>query len=147
MNDLRLRYPGLPIWAVGNSRGTISAAVMGTPMTPPDQTRPADGLVLTSSLTGPDAISEDLRGVALESIVAPALIVTHIDDACRLTRPEDSDALRDRFSASTRVHVMHVSGGSTPVSDACDPLAPHGFFGVDQKVVDAITKWIKHNEH
>jgi dienelactone hydrolase len=143
MGSLRARpeYAGLPIWAIGNSRGTVSAALTATLVNPP-----ADGLVLTSSLTGPDA-SEDLHGVALESITAPALIVTHLDDACPITRPEDSDALRDRFSASARVHVMHVTGGSTPVSNACDPLAPHGFFGIDQKVVDAITKWIKHSEH
>lgn len=140
MNDLRAKYPDLPIWAVGNSRGTVSA------VTATLVNSPANGLVLTSSLTGPDA-SEDMSGVALGSISAPALIVTHKDDACPITRPEDSDALRDRFSASARVHVMHVSGGSTPVSNACDPLAPHGFFGVDQKVVNAITKWIKHAEH
>jgi alpha-beta hydrolase superfamily lysophospholipase len=141
MADLRARYPSLPIWAVGNSRGTVSAALTATSVIPP-----ADGLVLTSSLTGPDA-SEDLNGVVLESITAPALIVTHVDDACPITQPEHSDALRDRFSASSRVHVMHVSGGSTPISNACDPLSPHGYFGIDQKVVDAITKWIKHSEH
>ena len=27
MNDLRGRYPSLPLWAVGTSQGTISAAV------------------------------------------------------------------------------------------------------------------------
>jgi dienelactone hydrolase len=141
MADLRARYPLLPIWAVGTSRGTVSAALTATLVNPP-----ADGLVLTSSLTGPDA-SEDMSGVALDSITAPVLIVTHLDDTCPVTRPEDSDALRHRLSASSRVHVMHISGGSTPVSNGCDALAPHGFFGVDQKVVEAITKWIKHSEH
>lgn len=141
INDLRTRYPGLPVWAAGNSRGTVSAAVTATSLNPP-----ADGLVLTSSLTGPDA-SEDLHGVAVESIAAPALIVTHGDDACPITRPEDSEALKHRFSASARVRVMRFHGGSTPISNSCDPLAPHGFFGIDQKVVDAITKWIRHREH
>jgi hypothetical protein len=39
---------------------------------------------------------------------------------------------------------MLFNGGSTPVSDPCDPLSPHGFFGVEQRVIDAIAKWIKH---
>lgn len=146
MHDLRVKYPDLPIWAVGTSRGTISAAVMGTPMTSSDLTPPADGLVLTSSLTGPDAISEDLHHVALESIDAPVLIVTHVEDTCPLTKPDDSDALRARFSASARVQVRHVSGGSTPIDDPCDALAPHGFFGIDQKVVEVIARWIRHRE-
>jgi hypothetical protein len=140
MSSLRARYPNLPVWAVGHSRGTVSAAVMGASVT-----APADGLVLTASLTGPDA-AEDLNGVPLESISAPALIVSHKDEQCFLTLPEDSMALRRRFSASEMVHFALFSGGSTPISNACDPLSPHGFFGVDQKVVEAIAKWIKHRE-
>jgi hypothetical protein len=140
MNDLRTRYPGLPIWAVGTSRGTVSAAVTALWVTPP-----ADGLVLTSTLTGPDA-SEDMSGLALELVEAPVLIVTHHDDACPITRPADSAALRQRFTSSSRVRVMHLNGGSTPISLPCDPLAQHGFFGIDQKAVDAITRWIRRRE-
>ncbi len=142
MSDLRDKYPKLPIWAVGNSRGTVSAAVTALWVTPP-----ADGLVLTSSLTGPDA-SEDLHeeSLPLEMITGPVLIVTHRDDACPITRPEDSEALKQRFSASEKVRVKRLDGGSTPISLPCDPLAPHGFFGIDQKAVDAITRWIRRRE-
>lgn len=140
MNDLRTRYPGLPVWAVGNSRGTVSAAVTALWVSPP-----ADGLVLTSSLTGPDA-SEDMHGLALESVEAPVLIVTHRDDACPITRPEDSEALKKRFTSSPKARVVRLNGGSTPISLPCDPLAPHGFFGIDQKALDAITRWIRRRE-
>ena len=140
MNDLRTRYSTLPIWAVGNSRGTVSAAVTALWVSPP-----ADGLVLTSTLTGPDA-SEDMNGLALESVEAPVLIVTHRDDACPITQPEDSEALKKRFGASARARVLRLNGGSTPISLPCDPLAPHGFFGIDQKAVDAITRWIRRRE-
>jgi len=139
MGNLRARYPGLPIWAVGHSRGSVSAAVTTVAVTPP-----ADGLVLASALTGPDA--EDLSGVDLASIRAPTLIVSHRDDQCSITRPEDSKALKDRLSASPRVHFSRFHGGSAPLSDPCNTLAPHGFFGIDQKVVDAITKWIRRRE-
>ena len=88
MNDLRGRYPNLPLWAVGTSQGTISAAVAAANVSPPP-----DGIVLTSSLTGPSAL-EDLQSVDLEAINVPALIVTNQDDACSVTKPEDSQALR-----------------------------------------------------
>jgi dienelactone hydrolase len=140
MSDLRNRYPALPLWAIGTSRGTISAAVAAANVTPGP-----DGVILTSSLTGPSAVG-DLRSVDLELINVPALVVTHQDDGCPVTQPEDSKALKARFTASRRVQVLLFKGGSTPLSDPCDPLASHGFFGIEQKVIEAITKWIKHIE-
>lgn len=137
MNDLRGRYPNLPLWAVGTSRGTISAAVSAANVSPPP-----DGIVLTSSLTGPSAIG-DLQSADLESITVPVLIVTNQDDACSVTKPEDSKALKRQFTASPRVQVRNVNGGSTPLSDPCDPLSPHGFFGIEHRAIEAVTKWIK----
>ena len=142
MADLRGRYPGLPVWGVGHSRGTLSAAVTALSVEPP-----ADGLVLMSSLTGnPATPSEDLSSLDIEAIRAPALIVSHQGDTCAFTNPEDSRALRKRFIASEKAKFRDFNGGSAPLTDPCDPLAPHGFFGIDQKVVDAITKWIRRRE-
>jgi hypothetical protein len=140
MGDLRSRYPALPVWSAGNSRGTVTAAVTATSVAPP-----ADGLVLTSSLTGPDA-SEDMSGVALEEIAAPVLIVSHRDEQCPLTRPEDSEAMKARFAVSSKVRFRKLEGGSTPISNPCDPLSPHGYFGIDQKAVDLISRWIRRRE-
>lgn len=143
MADLRARYPGLPIWGVGHSRGTLSAAVTALSVEPP-----ADGLVLMSSLTGdPATPTEDLSQLELESILGPALIVSHQGDLCAFTNPEDSRALRKRFGASARAKFRGFNGGSAPLSDPCDPLAPHGFFGIDQKVIDAVTKWVRRREN
>ena len=141
MNDLRVRYPNLPLWAVGTSRGTLSAAVAAANVSPPP-----NGIVLTSSLTGPSAMG-DLEGVNIESIAIPVLIVSHRDDACSVTKPDDSKTLKRRFTASPRVRVHIFNGGSAPLSGPCDPLSAHGYFGVEQNVIDAITKWIDHAEH
>jgi pimeloyl-ACP methyl ester carboxylesterase len=142
MADLRARYPSLPIWSVGHSRGTLSAAVTAVSVAPS-----ADGLVLMSSLTGnPATPSEDLSQVDIESITGAVLIVSHQGDACAFTNPDDSKALRKRFAASERAKFRDFNGGSAPLTDPCDPLAPHGFFGIDQNVVDAVTKWIKRRE-
>jgi dienelactone hydrolase len=137
MGNLRSRYPDLPLWAVGTSRGTISAAVAAA-----YASLPPDGIVLTSPLTGP-SVNGDLQDVDLESVHIPALIVTHWDDACSVTKPEDVRALKNRFAASPRVQVRYFNGGSAPLSNPCDPLSGHGFFGVEQEVIEAISRWIK----
>ena len=136
MADLRARYPRLPLWAVGTSRGTLSAAVaaVAVPL-------PVNGLVLTSSLTGPDAFG-DLGHLPLEAVTVPTLIVTHKDDGCANTRPEDSRALARRLRGAKKVQVLQFEGGSAPLSNPCDPLDAHGFFGVEQPVIDAIARWI-----
>ena len=136
MSDLRARYR-LPLWAVGTSRGALSAAVAAAYVSPPP-----DGIVLTSSLTGPSATG-DLQSVALESVDVPALVVTNKDDECPFSKPDDSKALKLRFTASPTVHVMIFDGGSAPLSEACEPLAGHGYFGIEQKVIEAISTWIK----
>jgi hypothetical protein len=140
MNNLRDRYPNLALWAVGTSQGTISAAVAAANASPPP-----DGIVLTSSLTGPSALG-DLQSAELETITVPALIVTNLDDQCTVTKPEDSKALKMGLTASPRVQLHNFDGGSTPLSDPCESLSGHGFFGIEQKVIEAVTKWIKRVE-
>ncbi|MBI4526997.1 MAG: hypothetical protein HY695_24645 [Deltaproteobacteria bacterium] len=142
MADLRGKFPNLPLWAAGTSQGTISSARAAAEPHPASR---ANGLVLTAPLTGP-AGGGDLGDVALESIAAPTLVATHREDKCPLTLAEDAAALKKRLTASSRVQVLFFKGGSTPLTDPCDPLAPHGFFGIEQKVIDAVTKWIKHAE-
>jgi hypothetical protein len=42
--------------------------------------------------------------------------------------------------------VRNFDGGSTPLSDPCESLSGHGFFGIEQKVIEAVTMWIKRAE-
>ena len=140
MSDLRTRYRALPLWAVGTSRGTIGAAVAAA-----YAAAPPDGIVLTSSLTGPSGAG-DLQTVDIESINVPALIAAHQGDACPATNPGDATALKNRFTSSPLAELVTFTGGSAPLSGPCDPLSPHGFFGIEQKVIGAVTKWIKKAE-
>lgn len=145
ITDLRLRYPGLPLWAVGTSRGTISAALAALADVP----NPPDGIVLTSSLTGPNAFGDlSPANINLGAINVPTLIVTNQDDECPNTKPEDSKRLKKRFTGSPRVQVRIFNGGDIlSLSGPCDPLSGHGFFGIEQKVIEAIGKWINHEEN
>jgi hypothetical protein len=144
INDLRSRFPDLPLWGIGISRGTISAGRAGAELDPIVDS-PPDGLVLAAPLTGPSNIG-DLQGVDLESITVPTLVVTNRDDQCPRTRPEEAADLKKRLVSSPRVQVLFFKGGSTPLQDSCDPLSFHTFFGIEQKVIEAITRWIKHAE-
>lgn len=136
IDDLRVKFPSLPLWAVGTSMGTISAALTATLSGPPD------GIVLTSPLTGPNCFGDlSSENIDLGLVKLPTLITTHQDD-----RPEDAKRLKKRFTSSPRVQLLIFEGGSTALTDLTAPLSPHGYFGIEQKVIDAIARWIEHVE-
>lgn len=140
IDDLRSEL-GLPVWVMGTSRGTVSAANAAAVLT---GTSAPDGLVLTSSLTD-DSRTErnDLNDVALGDISVPALIVSHKQDACFVTPPEDAKWLAKKIrKGSDEVKMRTFNGGLPTLSSDCNALAEHGFFGIEQKVVDFISKWI-----
>ena len=135
---LRTEAP-VPVWLVGTSMGSVSAASVAARL---DSGGP-DGIVLTSSVMGQNRdMGESLQDVALDRIRVPTLVVHHRDDACRASRYADTSWLMRRLSAAPRRELLTFSGGDRPQSDACEPLAPHGYFGLDATVVDAIAAWI-----
>lgn len=135
---LRAEAP-VPVWLVGTSMGSVSAASVAARL---DAGGP-DGVVQTSSVMGHSRdMAESLQDVALDRIRVPTLVVHHRDDACRASRYADTSWLMRRLSAAPKRELLTFSGGDRPQSDACEPLAPHGYFGLDAKVVDAIAAWI-----
>ena len=146
ISDIRgeaLGEPSEPVFLVGTSRGTISAGnaaavlVNGPPAGP-------DGLVLTSSLTNdPRPERNDLDDVPLENVTVPALVISHAEDGCSVTPPEDIDDLEDRLKVGALVVKADTfDGGFTPMSDPCNALSEHGFFGIELEVVEFIAEWI-----
>lgn len=144
--DLRRRAPGTPVWLVGTSRGTISAVNAAARLKPP---RAADGLVLTSTLTGRapgrntrPGVAETVYDADLGTVRLPALLVYHRADACPRTSPGDVPALQRKLSAATQVDTIAIDGGAAPQSDGCGPLDAHGFLGREPEAVAAIANWI-----
>jgi pimeloyl-ACP methyl ester carboxylesterase len=128
-----------PVWLVGTSMGTVSAANAAARLT----TGGPDGLVLTSTVTRqgrqrPETVGE----VRLKDIRVPTLVVHHQQDACRGTPYADTAALLRDLSAAPRRELLTFDGGAAPESGPCEPRAPHGFFGLDAEVVAAIARWI-----
>lgn len=144
--DLRAKFPDTPIWVIGTSRGTIAAAQAASDLAVPAKQRP-DGVVLTSSLTvpttGPTTLS--LAGVDLENINVPTLVVAHNADQCNATPPGNTiPHVYNRLTGAPIRKVLTFGGGVPRISqDVCDALSYHGFFGVEQNVINAIAGWIK----
>jgi pimeloyl-ACP methyl ester carboxylesterase len=139
-----------PICLVGTSRGTISAAAYAAIRS--NTAGPAvDCLVLTSSVTQPggNPANQNLfDDVPLDLVAVPSLVVAHKKDECFVTPPEDAKELGDRLrvaAPTVQVKRFSGSGGTTELSDECGALSAHGFFGIEQKVINFIGRWIKHN--
>jgi len=129
--DLKSRYPGLPVFLVGTSRGAISAASAGRRLGPV-----VDGVVLTSTPFLATRRQPGLSGFDLSSIPVPLLFVHHVDDGCDYTPYSAAKRLAARYP------VVSVSGGLPPQSKPCEAMSAHGCLGREADAVEAIAKWM-----
>lgn len=140
MAFLRKRNPNKPLWLVGTSRGTISAANVASRLH--GKAAPA-GIVLTSSVTRKSKKNRDsLEDIDLESITVPTYIVHHKNDECIVTPYDEAEELMDKLSAVKVKEFKGVSGGDT-VSNPCKGKSYHGFLDIEDRVVKLIVDWIK----
>lgn len=136
----------IPVWLVGTSMGTFSAAAGAI------SSKNVEGLVLTSTITRAKPhwnIAQSHRdGVAsmpLQKVSVPTLIVSHSKDGCDITPAADAPKLRNRLTGSKRVEVAILSGGSPPKSDPCEAMSQHGFLGIEREAVDTVARFITAN--
>ena len=136
----------VPVWLVGTSMGTFSAAAGAI------ESKSADGLVLTSTITRskPDwkiaqSHRDGVASMALSEVTVPTLIVSHRKDGCDITPAADAPKLKSRLTKSKKVEVVLLDGGAKPVSEPCQAKSQHGYFGIEAQAVDAIAKFIKAN--
>lgn len=126
-----------PVWLVGNSTGTISAAYLAAAL-------PVDGAVLTSSFTEPSKLNRaTVLDAPLDRVRVPVLIVHSRDDECPYTPLDGDERIRSHLRSSPKVDIRLLEGGKPPRSGPCDALAGHGFFGIERETVAAIADWIK----
>ncbi len=131
----------VPIFLVGTSQGTISAAGVTARL----KSRGIAGVVLTSTVTRTNnrGDKEQVFDADLELIRTPVLVVYHEDDGCYVTPYEDADRLMDSLVNARHKKLLSYKGGKYPESDACRALSEHGFFGIEERVVGDIVSWIK----
>lgn len=120
-----------PIFLVGTSRGTLSAAYVATAI----EEAGVGGVVLTGTY-------EQIGSLPLERIRYPVLFIHHRDDGCRITPYAGARDLFRRVTASRKKDFVTVIGGNPPLSKPCEALSYHGFLGKENEVVKAITDWL-----
>jgi hypothetical protein len=127
----------IPVWLVGTSRGTQSAAYCATELTGPEG---PDGLVLTSTILI-DNKERAVPEMPLDKLRIPVLVVHHKQDGCKHCPFSDIPGLMKKFSNSPRKQLLTFTGGESR-GDPCEALAHHGFNGLEHEVVTQIANWI-----
>lgn len=137
--ELRRRAP-VPVWLVGTSMGTISAANAAAQL----KSGGADGLVLTSTIVVQSRMVAPIEAVvALDQIALPTLFVHNKDDACPLCNFDAVAGVMARLTQAPKKELIAVSGGAPPQSEPCEALSRHGYIGIEDEVVGDIARWIK----
>ncbi len=137
----------VPLWAIGTSMGSFSAVNMRIRLKGRFR-----GIVLSSSITRGNPkwpiypeYPFGILNMPLAEVTGPVLLISHQDDACPLTPAADISKLAAAFTLAETVETIIFTGGAAPVSGPCKALSPHGFLGIEPKVVDAITRFINKN--
>ena len=135
----------LPVWLIGLSRGTYSAAngairLKGL----------LSGIILTSTATKsrkhytiyathPNGVID----MELGSIMVPVLVVVNKMDSCAGAPPSNAEKLSKAFTGAPKTALIIFDGEEETEQDHCKWWSQHQFTGLEEKVVDAIAGFIK----
>jgi dienelactone hydrolase len=137
------RYSKGPVFLIGTSRGTISAAGIAAHMAPGE----LGGIVLTATVTrynrGRD--KDRVQSAKLETLRVPVLIAHHVDDSCDVTVFEDLPKLAKQFTNAAKVEIKGYKGGGNYRGSECGSRSAHGFRGIEKQVVRELAAWIHKN--
>jgi len=127
-----------PVWLIGTSRGTQSAAYAATELSGPEG---PDGIVLSSTILTDNKGSRAVPAMPLDKIRVPVLVVHHEQDGCPLCSFSQVPALMAKLSNTPRSGLLSFSGGESK-GDPCEAFAYHGFNGLEADVVRQTAAWI-----
>jgi alpha-beta hydrolase superfamily lysophospholipase len=136
IEDLGRRFPGVPLFLMGTSRGTTSAAALGARLG-----EKVAGVVLTSTVFRPAPRRSKEPGPGLSkfefaNVKIPLLFVHHVSDQCELTLYSDAARMAEKYP------LISVFGGSPPQSGPCDAFSQHGYLGKESETVEQIVNWM-----
>lgn len=127
----------VPVFLLGTSQGSIAAMNAASTLDPGQ----IAGVVMTESVSREGKSGETVFDAHPERVQAPALIVANTDDACWVAPPQDAPRIAAAMTRSPDVRTIQVEGGSL-VSKDCGSLSPHGYYGIESKVVDIVAGWM-----
>jgi pimeloyl-ACP methyl ester carboxylesterase len=127
----------LPVWLVGTSRGTQSAAYVAIELSGSDG---PDGVVLSSTILT-DNKGRPVPAMPLAGLRVPVLVVHHEQDGCTHCAFSDIPKLMEKLGGSSRKQLLSFKGGENR-GDPCEAFAYHGFNGLEREVVGQTAAWI-----
>lgn len=126
-----------PVWLVGTSRGTQSAAHVATSL---DAPHGPDGVVLTATILT-DPRGRPVTAMALDRLRVPVLVVHHQQDGCSHCPYSEVPTLMGKLVSAPRSQAIGVTGGTTR-GDPCEAASYHGFNGIEAEVVQKTVAWM-----
>jgi len=130
---------GKPVWLIGTSLGTISAAAAAAGMDPSKLA----GIVLTSSVTRTNqATMFSVPMLPLSEIRVPVLVMHNKRDQCPVCEPGWAWRIEKAMSNAPVKKLLLVEGGGGATGPACEALHYHGYIGMEAEAVKDITDWI-----
>ena len=127
----------VPVWLVGTSRGTQSAAYVATELNRSDG---PDGLVLTSTILS-DNKSQPVPSMPVGKLTIPVLVVHHEQDGCKHCAFSDIHDLIEKLDHVPNKQLLSFKDGENR-GDPCEAFSYHGFNGIEREVVSQIATWI-----
>ena len=132
----------LPVWLVGTSRGTESAAFYAI-----NGESKIEGLVLTSTVSDSDKLGKGVSDMRVASLSVPVLLVHHEQDNCIATSFQSAQKLHSKLKevgkSIPRLELKSFAGGRKPISPPCEALSLHGFYGIEKEVARHIAGFIE----
>ena len=128
-----------PVFLIGTSQGAIAA------MNGAAHLRHGEiaGVVLTESVSRLGGSHETVFDAHPDQVNVPALVVANGDDRCKVAPPQDAETIAAAMTHAPRVKVLKLTGGTQQSARDCGSLSPHGYFGIEASVVDAIAAWMQ----
>ena len=129
----------LPVWLIGTSRGTESAAYIGM-----NSRQKLAGIVLTSSMTEENGKGLAVTELPLSRVNIPVLITHHKDDGCKWTTPDGAGSIKNLLTSAPKVELKLFEGGYEQ-GKPCKAMSHHGYLGIENEVIKEIADFIKSN--
>ncbi len=138
---LRQRYQE-PVWLIGTSRGTNSVANAGIHLA-----GKVDGLIMTAPMAEENKKGTYVTAMRLKKITAPVLLASHKKDKCWVTPPSALKSIKRRLKKAKIVEAkVFDSDVSAAKGRQCGGLSAHGFWGVEAKVIKAMSLFIQEHK-
>jgi len=135
VSELRKRYPGAKVALIGTSRGSIT---VGNVLKRHPEL--VDAFVLTSPVTLANRGQAGMSGLSWKGNKARVLVLSNENDRC-LVSPAGAAKQVAEENGFAFISVSSSMGGGDRMSN-CQGQSPHGFLGIETKVLDSIAGWL-----